>query len=230
MQSVHITIDGPAASGKSTAAKILAHKLNFLYIDTGAMYRAVTLLGIRNGISFEDEKQIIDTAKTAEIEIKQDWSTERGFRVFIGDEDITNSLFFPEIDNYVSIVARIPQVRTILVEAQRKLAVGRNVIMAGRDIGSNVLTDAQIKIFLTASAQIRAERRLKELKDKGINEDYNKILKNIEERDLIDSTRKDSPLVKAKNAVEVDCTNLTIDEMVQVIENTVNETIKQQKK
>jgi CMP/dCMP kinase len=215
---VQIAIDGPAASGKSTAAKILAKKLDFLYIDTGAMYRAVTLEGLKRKINFENDQEITKTAGEIEIKIEQDWSTDRGFRVYLSDEDITEKLFIPEVDKLVSTVARVPEVRKIMVHAQQKLAMGNNVVMSGRDIGSNVLINADLKIYLTAEADVRAERRLKELEQKGIKGDYQEILENIRHRDKIDSGRADNPLVKTADAVEVDCSNLTIDEMVNVIE------------
>lgn len=220
---MRIALDGPAASGKSTAAKALAKKLNFLYIDTGAMYRAVTFDGLRNGINFKNEDEIVRTAGGMKIDIKQDWSISRGYRIFINDEDVTESLFTPEVDSYVSIVAKTSDVRKILVDEQRKFAYNNDVVMAGRDIGSNVLTDAELKIFLTANPQIRAERRLKELEESGVKKDFVDILENIKTRDKIDSGRTDNPLVKTDDAVEVDCSNLTIEEMVGVILKKVEE-------
>lgn len=215
---MQIAIDGPAASGKSTAARILSQKLGFLYIDTGAMYRAVTLEAIKKGISFDEHEDVIKTAEDIDLSLIQDSSVSIGYRVLIKGEDITKELFTPEVDQWVSVTAKIPQVRTLMVQLQRKLAENNNVVMAGRDIGSHVLPKAQLKIFLTASDYVRAERRLKELHEKGEKKDFNEVLDNIRLRDKIDSTRKDNPLIKPSDAVELDCTRLNIEQMAAVIE------------
>jgi cytidylate kinase len=216
---MQIAIDGPAASGKSTAAGMLARKLGFLYIDTGAMYRAVTLQGIKEGADFANEKLIEEIASRMEIGISQDPETSRGYKVSINGTDVTDELFTPAVDAKVSETARIGAVRRIMVEQQRDIAKENDVVMAGRDIASNVLTGADLKIFLTADPHVRAQRRLKELEQKGEKKEFDDILENIRQRDRIDSTREDNPLIKTDDAVEVDCSNLTISKMVDIIED-----------
>lgn len=216
---MQIAIDGPAASGKSTAAGLLAKKLGFLYIDTGAMYRAVTLKGIRDNADFSDEQKMEHIASRMKIGITQAPETSRGYKVSIDGADVTDELFTPSVDSKVSLAARIGGVRRVLVDQQREIASHNDVVMAGRDIGSNVLTQAELKIFLTADPAVRAERRLKELEQKGEKKDFEDILGNIRQRDRIDSTREDNPLIKTDDAVEVDCSNLTITEMVDLIED-----------
>lgn len=212
-----IAIDGPAGSGKSAAAMLLAKKLNFLYIDTGAMYRGVTLQGIREGINFENEALLTEIAERLPMDVRQDWSTDRGYRIFFGNEDVTAELFTPQVDGLVSVTAKVAGVRRIQVIAQRRLAEKNDVVMAGRDIGSHVLPDARPKIFLTADETERAKRRRKELAQKGVNKDLAEIVENIRFRDKTDSERKTSPLVKAPDAVALDNTNLSVEETVEEI-------------
>lgn len=225
---MQIAIDGPAGSGKSTAGYRLARRLDYLYIDTGALYRAVALKGLHSGISFSNDGEIIRIADSIDIDIQQDWSTGRGYRVILDGQEETPHLFTPQVDGKVSIVARIGKVREILTNLERKMARNRNVVMAGRDIGSNVLTYAEVKIFLTADAGIRAERRLKELEERGQKEELDKIRESIIMRDRIDSTRRDNPLIKTPDAVEVDCSRLTIEQMVDRLEEIVAQRIENQ--
>ncbi len=220
---MQIAIDGFAASGKSTAARLLAELLGFIYIDTGAMYRAVTLSGIIKNINFENEEEIIETAMSMNLEIKQNPGTYRGYRIILDDNDVTERLFMPDVDKYVSIVAKVPRVREKLVEMQRKMAEKADVVMAGRDICSNVLKNADLKIFLTASQEVRALRRQKEMEEKGEKKEFNQILENIKLRDRIDTTRKDNPLVKTPDAVEIDCSHLSITQMVDTMEEMVRD-------
>lgn len=215
---MQIAIDGFAASGKSTAARLLAERLGFIYIDTGAMYRAVTLSGIKQDIDFENENEIINVARCMKLEIKQNPGTYRGYRIIIDGEDVTESLFMPDVDKYVSIVAKVTDVRKQLVEMQREMGEKANVVMAGRDICSNVLKNADLKIFLTASQEIRAIRRQKEMEEKGEKKEFSQILENIKLRDRIDTTRKDNPLIKTHDAVEIDCSHLSISQMVDKME------------
>lgn len=214
---MQIAIDGPAASGKSAAARMLAKKLGFLYIDTGAMYRAVTLLGIENGIDFADQGQIIKTAGEINIEIEGDWSVSRGYRIFADGRDVTSHLFTPPVDALVSVTAKVGDVRRIMVEAQRRMAREADVVMAGRDIGSHVLKGASLKVFLTASPQVRAERRRLELEKSGRTEPFERILENIVFRDRTDSERSDSPLIKTDDALLLDNSDMTIEETVDAI-------------
>ncbi len=215
---MQIAIDGPAASGKSTAARLLAGKLGFLYIDTGAMYRAVTLMGIRRGIDFDDPEAIIGIARQARIQLLPDNSGERGFKVLLNEEDVTRDIFTPPVDALVSITARIPAVRKILAEAQRQMASENNVVMAGRDIGSNVLPGASLKIFLVADLLERARRRQGEMAINGQDESLEAIAENLRFRDATDSQREDSPLIKTPDAFLVDSSHLSIEEMVDLME------------
>lgn len=222
-----IAIDGPAASGKSTAAKLLARRLGFLFIDTGAMYRAVTYRAIEKNIDFNDKDRLIEITGSLDMEIKPEPQSDRGYRVIVDDNgkwtDVTEDLFTPQVHRLVSIVASIRGIRKILVEKQREMARRENVIMAGRDIGSNVLPDADLKIFLVASPQKRAIRRQKELEIKGEKKEFNEILENIRQRDRVDSTRSDNPLLRTKDAIEVDSSDLNIDEMVDKLEKHARE-------
>ncbi|MCD4786292.1 MAG: (d)CMP kinase [Candidatus Eremiobacteraeota bacterium] len=224
---MQIAIDGPAASGKSTAARLLTGRLGFLYIDTGAMYRAVTYKAIEKNINFDNKDSLIEIARNINMKIKQDPQSKTGYKVMVQDNakwtDVTEDLFKPEVDRLVSIVASIRDIRIILVKEQREMARKENVVMAGRDIGSNVLPDADLKIFLVASPQKRAIRRQKELENNGEKKELCEILENIRQRDRIDSTRKDNPLVKTADAVEVDSSDLSIDEMVDLLEKYARE-------
>jgi len=223
---LQIAVDGPAASGKSTAARLLARRLGFLYIDTGAMYRAVTLEGICSGIDFKNENKIIKIADSIRIRIEQAPEIDRGYRVIVNGEDVTERLFTPDVDRFVSIVARTSRVRNKLVELQREMAIKADVVMAGRDIGSNVLPRADLKIFLTASTRTRAVRRHKEMEEKGEKKEFTEILENINLRDRIDTTRKDNPLIKTPDAMLVDCSNLNIGQMTDLLENMAKDKMK----
>ncbi len=211
-----VAIDGPAASGKSTVAYEVAKRLNFLYIDTGAMYRCVTLEVLRRGKDVQKEEEVVEIARKINLDLVPE-DSPRGYKVLLNGEDVTNEIFTPIIDENVSLVAKIPEVRKILVEKQRCIAQKRDVVMAGRDIGSVVLPDAEVKIFLNASDEVRARRRFLELKEKGKNVKLENVLKKIRERDKIDSTRTDSPLVKVEDALEIDTSNLSIDEVVNKV-------------
>lgn len=208
-----IAIDGPAGSGKSTTAKIVANKLGFIYIDTGAMYRAVTYYALKNNL-LEDKNQLIKKIK----ELKIDLSFNNNLtKVFLNDEDITDYLRTKAINEYVSEISKIPEIRIELVEKQRHFAENNNVVMEGRDIGTVVFPDADIKFFLVASIEERTKRRAKEFINKGENISFKQIEENLKQRDEIDSTRELSPLVKAQDAIEIDTTNLTIDGQVNLI-------------
>lgn len=208
-----IAIDGPAGSGKSTSAKLLAQKLGCLYIDTGAMYRAVTYLALKNNI-IHDEASLIKLAEEANIILKfQDFKTY----VWINGEEVTEPIRSKEINDAVSIVAKVPKVRESLVRKQKEMAEGTNVVMEGRDITTVVFPAADVKIYLTATIDERTRRRVKEYAEKGIEVSFDEIKFNLEERDRIDSSRENSPLKKADDAVEVDTSDITIDEQVDII-------------
>lgn len=219
MQNIIVAIDGPAGSGKSTIAKIIAEKYKFTYIDTGAMYRMITLFCLDNNIDFNDESTI---KSTLDSEIFIDM---QGDSFFLNKKDVTKEIRAIRVNENVSKIARIKVVRDNLVNLQRKISEGKNVILDGRDIGTVVFPNAQIKIYLVASAEERANRRYKELQEKGVEISYEEVLKSIKERDFIDSTRKESPLTKAADAIELDTTNLKINEVLDFISARIEEKI-----
>ncbi len=215
-----IAIDGPAGSGKSTIAKMLAKELGYTYIDTGAMYRAVALKVKEKGINPENEEDVVKLMKNTKINLKPD---TKGVKVFLDGVDVSDKIRTEEIGKIASKIARHPQVRKILVQMQRQLGKeAKNVVIEGRDTGTVIFPDADVKIFLTASPEVRAERRFKELKEKGINVDYQQILKEVKERDFLDTTRKDSPLKPAEDAVIIDTTNKSLEEVFKEILGIVN--------
>jgi len=207
----HIAIDGPAGAGKSTVAQRLARRLNYLYLDTGALYRAITLYLWENHIPFENFQDLSSILTAITIEV----SWEEKFRIFLNSREVTEDIRQPEVDALVSPVAKIKEIRNYLRDVQRRIALSRPSVTEGRDIGTVILPDADLKIFLTARPEIRAYRRFKERKDKGNNIDYKVVLRNVLERDFIDSTRDDAPLQKAKDAIEIDTSFLSIDEVVE---------------
>jgi cytidylate kinase len=218
-RKISIAIDGPAGAGKTTIARRVSHILGLKYIDTGAMYRAVAWKMLKAGIPLSDEDSIIDMVRNTEI----DFAEGDGSKIFVDGKDISREIRTPEVTRLSSPVSAIPGVRRLLVARQRELAGCGGVVMEGRDIGSVVLPDAQIKIFLTASANERAMRRYKEMKAAGMDVNLNSLRRDIEERDHRDSTRADSPLVKASGAVEVNTDNLSIEEVVEQILNISSE-------
>ena len=209
-----IAIDGPAGAGKSTVAKILAQKLGYLYIDTGAMYRAVALCAIRSKIAFDDEAGLKDICDGIKIRLE---SSVDGYKVFCNDEDVTLEIRTPEVSAAASPVSAAHSVRTAMVSQQRLMSEQSNVIMDGRDIGTNVFPDADHKIFLTASLNERAHRRTLELHVKGFNISEEQVAKDLAERDFRDSNRDFAPLKKAEDALEIDSTSLAVDEVVSKI-------------
>lgn len=211
-QVITIAIDGPAAAGKSTVAKLLADKLNIIYIDTGAMYRAITLAALRNQVDVEDEAALADLLEKTDISLEQ---SKEGQLVFLNHENVTDAIRTEEVTNKVSIVAKHAVIRREMVERQKKLAEEKSIVMDGRDIGTHVLPDASVKLFLIASVEERAERRHAENLQKGFISDLEQLKKEIEERDKRDMNRTVSPLVKADDAIEIDTTSLTIDQVVQ---------------
>lgn len=205
-----VAIDGPAGAGKSTIAKLVAGKFDLMYINTGAMYRAVALAAKNNNIDDTDVDKLCDLIDTLEMKFENDDLILNGVNV---QEHIT----MPEISNIVSKYASIKEVRKKLVKLQREMSNKFDIIMDGRDIGTVVLKDSKFKFFLTATPEARAERRYKELKDRGLDVDYSKILEEIIQRDYLDSNRSTDPLRKAEDAIEVDTTGLTISEVTKKI-------------
>ena len=207
-----IAIDGPAGAGKSTVAKILANKLGFLYIDTGAMYRALTLKVLENNVPVSDEQKIFQLARTVKIDLRN--NIDGSLSIILDGRDVSLDIRKGQITQFVSDVAKIKEVRQILVEMQRELGSRGNCVLDGRDIGTVVFPDAEKKFFIDASAQERAMRRFKELKGLGQNLSVSDVSKDLSNRDKIDSTRKISPLRKAPDAIYIDTTDLSIEEVV----------------
>ncbi|QVV91966.1 (d)CMP kinase [Weissella tructae] len=216
MKLIQIAIDGPASAGKSTIAKILASDLDYVYVDTGAMYRTVTLAALRADIDPNDEEAVVALLPTIDIRFAPG---EDGQLVFLNDVEVTNDIRSSEVVKHVSAVASYAAVRTAMTEKQRDITTTNSVVMDGRDVGTTVLPNAEVKIFLIASVQERAERRYRENQLKGIadEESLEEIAAAIERRDYLDSHREISPLRKADDAVEVDTTGLTIAEVVDSV-------------
>ncbi|MFG6114503.1 (d)CMP kinase [Halobacillus sp. MO56] len=209
-----IAIDGPAAAGKSTVAKKVAHQLGYIYIDTGAMYRALTWCALQKGLDLEDEARIHQLLMDCDILLKME---QDGQHVYVNEEDVTQAIRTQEVTNQVSIVAKHRKVREEMVQRQQQLANKRGVVMDGRDIGTHVIPDAEVKIFMIASVEERAERRHKENLEKGFPSNLEELRDEIRRRDEIDSKREVAPLLKADDAVEIDTTSLSIDEVVEQI-------------
>jgi len=214
MTARKIAIDGPAGAGKSTAARLVAQKLGYLYIDTGAMYRAVALMAMRRNIDFTDETALTELTESLDIRVE---SLTDAYEVFVNGEDVSEAIRTPEVGNAASPVSAVAGVRRVLVEKQQEMAAARPVVMDGRDIGTVVLPRADCKIFLTAAPEIRARRRVAQLAEQGIRADINKITADIIERDHRDSNRKVSPLLQAEDAYLLDNSNLEIEQTVQKI-------------
>lgn len=214
-----IAIDGPSGSGKSTIAKFLADQINATYIDTGAMYRAITYVAMRDGI-VDDKDKIIDFVRNATIEIKY----ENGLtRVFVNGEEVTDKIRSAEVNSKVSDISTIPEVRAELVKIQRELGQKETVVAEGRDTSTVVFPNADIKIFLTASLDTRADRRMKEYLESGVETTFEEVKESLANRDRIDSGRKVSPLKKADDAFEIDSTSMTIKDELNFLLNTIKE-------
>lgn len=215
-----VAIDGPSGAGKSTIARKVSSLLGFIYIDTGAMYRAAALACLNKKIIIkENPEAATDVVNNISIDIDH---IDGAQRIFLDGEDVSDKIRTPEVSMGASDVSAIPDVRKKLVSLQRELAKSKDVIMDGRDIGTHVLPDADVKIFLTASSEIRAERRLKELVEKGIDTSFETVLKDIKDRDTQDSTRATSPLKKADDAIELDTSSLSFDESVAAVLDIIN--------
>ena len=209
---LQIAIDGPAGAGKSSVAKVLARRLGCIYLDTGAMYRAVTWLALQKQVAFDDMEGIKDLLQTIELEFKD---VDGMQHLYCNGTDVTEAIRTPEISANVSAVSMIPQVREAMTAQQQKIAAGNDVLMDGRDIGTTVLPNARYKFFLTASLEERARRRALELEQKGIAVDMEQLIADIALRDKKDSEREVSPLKQAEDAVLIDTSSLTFDEVVE---------------
>lgn len=212
--AMNVAIDGPAGAGKSTIAKAIAAKMGYVYVDTGAMYRAMALYFLRAGIASNDEEKISSVVDDISVFIKYEDGAQH---VILNGEDVTGLIRTEEVGNMASASSVYAPVRSKLVALQQELAKTTDVIMDGRDIGTVVLPNADVKIFLTASVECRAKRRFDELVAKGMEADFDKIAKDIEERDYRDSHREISPLKQAEDAILVDSSDMTIDEVVNTI-------------
>lgn len=207
---IRIAIDGPGGAGKSTIAKLVGDKLGLEYIDTGAMYRAVGLKLNRKGIKPDDLISISNVLEETTIDFVNG-------KIILDGDDVSDIIRTQEISKFASIYSQIPEVRSKLVDIQRRIAAGKSVIMDGRDIGTNVLTDAELKFFLTADSMVRARRRYDELRSKGVNANLDDIHEEIKDRDYQDMNRKLNPLVQAEDAIMLDTSDMTIDEVVNTI-------------
>lgn len=209
-----IAVDGPAGAGKSTVARAVAARLGYVYIDTGAMYRAITLLSIRHNVAPSDVEKLLELLQHAEIRLIP---VEGRNRVLLNGEDVTELIRLPEVSQRVSAVAQHARVRQVLVQIQRELAKEGAVVMDGRDIGTVVLPDADVKVFLVADPRVRATRRWEELQQKGYQIPFEQVYDELLARDHFDQTRTESPLRKAPDAIEIDTSQMCIDEVVDTI-------------
>lgn len=211
-----VAIDGPAGAGKGTITKLVGEKLNLMNIDTGATYRCVTLAVIENGYTLKEEEKIVDLLDKISIEFKKE-------KTYLNNKDVTKEIRTFKVDNMVSQVSHIQRVRDCMAEFQRKMAKGKDVIMEGRDIGTNVFPEADVKIYLDATPEERAKRRMLQNEEKGIQIPLEEIIENIKFRDNNDKTSKVAPLKMAEDAIYVDSTELTIDEVVNKIIDIINQ-------
>lgn len=221
-KELQVAIDGPASAGKSTVAKIVAKSFNYIYVDTGAMYRSITYKAIQNNINLNDENKIVELLHKTKITFTPGNPVQH---VFIDGEEVTDKIRSEKVTNNVSTVAALPLIRRELVKRQQEIAKDGGVIMDGRDIGTTVLPNADLKIFLIASVKERAERRYIENQKKGINVTLEELKKEIEVRDYKDSHRKVSPLKKAKDAIEIDTTSLSIEQVSDKISSLIKKRI-----
>jgi cytidylate kinase len=223
-KQITIAIDGFSSTGKSTLAKQLAQQLGYIYVDTGAMYRAVAYFAMQNqliSINSLDKVGLVNQLKNIALEFK--FNSELGFaEMYLNGANVEKAIRTIEVSGYVSKVAEVSEVRAKLVEQQQEMGKYKGIVMDGRDIGTVVFPDAELKIFMTASAATRAQRRFDELVQKGDSVSYDEVLKNVEERDYIDTHREDSPLVMAEDAVEMDNSHLTREEQFQAVLELVN--------
>ncbi|MBN4085413.1 (d)CMP kinase [Flavobacteriaceae bacterium AH-315-B10] len=231
MKNIIIAIDGFSSTGKSTIAKQLAKALGYVYVDTGAMYRAVTLYAIQNNYISKDNFDVNDfVMQLHEIKLSFKFNSLLGIsEMFLNGKNVEKEIRTMEVSNFVSTVSTVPKVRNQLVKQQQEMGMNSNVVMDGRDIGTVVFPRAQLKLFMTASVEIRAQRRYNELVQRKENVSYDEVLKNVIERDYIDSHRKHSPLIKAEDAIEIDNSNLSLDEQFALIMQLLNKTLENEK-
>ncbi len=216
---INIAIDGPSGAGKSTIAKACAAKLGYIYVDTGALYRTIGVCAMRRRVDTKDRAAVEGVLPFADVSLRYVDGVQK---VFLGDDDVSGEIRTPAASMAASDVSAVPAVRERLLDLQREIARNNNVIMDGRDIGTVILPDAQYKFFLTASAEVRAQRRVKELIEKGMEVDYEETLADIIKRDYQDSHRETAPLKQADDAILIDSSYMTIDEVVDFIISKIN--------
>lgn len=221
MSTIRVAIDGPSGAGKSTLAKAAAKALDFLYVDTGAIYRTIGLHVRNAGVDPDKESAVAAVLPEVQVELRYDMAGSQ--RMLLNGRDVSEDIRLPEISRYSSAVSAFPPVRSFLLELQRELARKNNVIMDGRDIGTVVLPDAEVKVFLTASAQIRAERRFRELEQRGTPQPYEEVLRDIEERDRRDTERVVAPLRQAEDAILLDTSSMSFQESLDALLEIIRE-------
>lgn len=214
MENLIIAIDGPAGAGKSTISKLVSKRLDINYLDTGAMYRAITYKCIEEGININNEEEVIKICESSDVDFRNN-------QIYLDGKNVDIEIRRQEVSSNVSNVAKIKKVRELLVARQREIASESDAILDGRDVGTCIFPDARYKFFLSASAQERGRRRYEELKSKGEDVDLDNIIEDIKKRDKIDSTREVSPLIKAEDAIEIDSTSMSINEVVDYIIDAV---------
>jgi len=228
LEKITIAIDGFSSTGKSTLAKQLAKELEYVYVDTGAMYRAVAYFAMLNqliGTDFFDKNTLIKSLPNIQLEFK--FNADLGFaEMYLNGENVEKQIRTIEVSNFVSKVAEVSEVRSKLVEQQKEMGKNKGIVMDGRDIGTVVFPDAELKIFMTASAETRAQRRFDELQQKGDTVSYEEVLKNVVDRDHIDTHREDSPLIIADDAIEIDNSYLTREEQFAAVLELINDVVK----
>lgn len=226
MNVIAVAIDGPSGAGKSTIARAAAGHLGFLYVDTGAMYRAIGLAVYRSGVLLGEPESVVPVLKTGlQVELKYEDGVQH---VLLNGEDVSGLIRTPEMSKYASFVSAVPEVRAFLLDAQREMAKKHHVIMDGRDIGTVILPDAEVKIFLTASAEARAKRRCLELQQKGETVTLAEVLADIIERDHNDQTRAAAPLKQAEDAILIDTSTLTLEQSIDAVETAIRRTLEGQ--
>ena len=227
-KKITIAIDGFSSTGKSTLAKQLAKHLGYVYVDTGAMYRAVTFFAMQNGYitaDFFDKETLINSLPF--IKLHFEFNPELGFaEMYLNDANVEKEIRTLEVSNFVSLIAEVSAVRAKLVEQQQQMGKGKGIVMDGRDIGTVVFPKAELKVFMTASSETRAQRRFEELQEKGQTVSFEQVLKNVEQRDYIDTHRDDSPLRKADDAIEIDNSYLTREEQFSAVLEMVDDVTK----
>ena len=219
MKKITIAIDGYSSTGKSTVAKQIADYLEYVYVDSGAMYRAVALYAMQNNIistTHFDKEKLIDSLKSIDLKFIKEAAWNKA-HIFLNGKDVENEIRKLQVSEFVSPIATIPEVRVKLVAQQQEMGLEKGVVMDGRDIATVVFPKAELKIFMNTSAEIRAQRRYKELLESGDNVTYNDVLKNIQERDDMDTNREDSPLRKAIDAIEIDNSELTLEDQFHIV-------------